>query len=81
MSGGLERVSRALCELDAKPPDAMMDGKRLWESYQPDAWAIIMSLREPDAEMISAATIAADSIGQTDFAGIFRAMIDTAMNN
>lgn len=81
MSGGLERVSRALCELDAKPPDAMMDGKRLWESYQPDAWAIIMSLREPDAEMISAATIAADSIGQTDFAGIYRAMIDTAMNN
>lgn len=81
MSGGLERVARALCELDAKPPDAMMDGNRLWENYQPDAWAIIMSPREPDTEMISAATVTDEARGRTDFASIYRAMMDAAMDN
>lgn len=28
MTSGLERFARALCELDAKPPGAAMDGKR-----------------------------------------------------
>jgi hypothetical protein len=81
MSSGLERVARALCELDDNPPDATTDGKWLWENYQPEAWAIIMSLREPDTDMISAATVTAEKIGRTDFAGIYRAMIDAAISN
>ena len=51
---GLERVARALCELDANPSDATMDGKPLWQDYLPEAWAAIMAVREPDPAMIGA---------------------------
>jgi hypothetical protein len=79
MTTGLERVARALCELDANPPDATMDGKPLWQDYLPEAWAAIMALREPDMAMIDAATLKAVQIGKDDFGGIFRTMIDAAM--
>lgn len=79
MTSGLERVARALCEMDANPPDATMDGKPLWQDYLPEAQAAIMALREPDMTMISAAAIEADPIGKDDIGRIYRAMIDAAM--
>ena len=79
MKTGLERVARALCELDANPPDATMDGKPLWQDYLPEAWAAIMAVREPDPAMIGAGTRrAAEGMGD-DIGGIYRAMIDAAM--
>lgn len=79
MTTGLERVARALCELDANPPNATMDGKPLWQSYLPEARAAIMALREPDLAMVNAAALKAAQIGEGDFGGIYRAMIDAAM--
>jgi hypothetical protein len=79
MTTGLERVARALCELDANPPDATMNGMPLWQDYLPEAWAAIMALREPDTAMIGAAAIEAVRTGNGEFGRIFRAMIDAAM--
>lgn len=79
MTSGLERVARALCELDANPPDATMGGKPLWQDYLPEAQAAIMALREPDRAMISAAAVEADKFGKDDVGRIYRAMIDAAM--
>lgn len=79
MKTGLERVARALCELDANPADAMIGGKPLWQDYLPEAWAAIMALREPDAAMIGAGTIKAAEGVSEDIGGIYRAMIDAAM--
>ena len=79
MTTGLERVARALCELDANPPDATMGGKPLWQDYLPEARAAIMALRDPDPAMIQAAALKAVQIGKDDFGGIYRTMIDAAM--
>lgn len=79
MTSGLERVARALCELDANPPDATMDGKPLWQDYLPEAWAAVMALREPDMAMISAAALETGRTGKDDIGRIYRAMIDAAM--
>lgn len=79
MTKGLERVARALCELDGNPPDARMDGKPLWQDYLPEARAAVMALREPDEAMLSAAASADSSLRGEDIAPIYRAMIDAAM--
>lgn len=79
MTTGVERVARALCELDANPPDATMDGKPLWQDYLPEAWAAIMTLREPDRAMIGAGAKKATGSQANDIAGTYRAMIDAAM--
>lgn len=79
MTSGLERVARALCELDANPPDATMDGKPLWQDYLPEASTAIKALREPDAAMVSAAALEADHVGKHEVGRIYRAMIDAAM--
>lgn len=79
MTSGLERVARALCELDANPPNATMDGKPLWQDYLPEARAAIMALREPDTMMISAAGLESGQIGIDDIRRIYRSMIDTTM--
>ena len=79
MITGLERVARALCELDGHPANATMDGKPLWHDYLPEAWAAIMALREPDPAMLDAARLRAAEDGNDDFAGIHRAMIDAAI--
>lgn len=79
MTTGLERVARALCELDANPPDATMGGKPLWRDYLPEASAAIMALREPDKAMMTAAKLEAVQTGRDDFGKIYRAMIDAAM--
>lgn len=79
MTTGLERVARALCVLDANPPDATMGGKPLWRDYLPEASAAIMALREPDKAMMTAAKLEAVQTGRDDFGNIYRAMIDAAM--
>ena len=79
MTPGLERVARALCELDANPPDATMGGKPLWQDYLPEARAAIMALREPDITMIGAAALKVGHIGKDEVRRIYRAMIDTAL--
>jgi hypothetical protein len=79
MKNGLERVARALCELDANPPDATMDGKPLWQDYLPEASAAIMALREPDAAMIGAGTRKAVASQSDEIGEIYRAMIEAAM--
>ena len=79
MTSGLERVARALCELDANPPDATMGGKPLWQDYLPEARAAIMALREPDITMIGAAALKVGHIGKDEVRRIYRAMIDAAL--
>ncbi len=79
MTSGLERVARALCELDANPPDATMGGKPLWQDYLPEAQAAIMALREPDAAMVSAAALKAGHVSKDEVGRIYRAMIGAAM--
>jgi len=79
MKTGLERVARALCELDGNPPQATMGGRPLWQDYLPEARAAIMALRDPDSAMMKAAAHAASQTGKDDFAPIYRAMIDAAM--
>ena len=80
MKTGLERVARALCELDANPPNATMDGKPLWQDYLPEAWAAIMALREPDPAMIGAGANKGSEVRREDIGGIYRAMIDAAVD-
>ena len=79
MTSGLERVARALCELDANPPNATMGGKPLWQNYLPEARAAIMALREPDMTMIGAAVLKVGDIGKDEVTRIYRAMIDGAL--
>jgi hypothetical protein len=80
VSNGLERVARALCELDGHPPGATMDGKPLWQDYLPEAWAAVMALREPDTAMMRAAASKGADTDDDDAAAIYRAMIDAAMS-
>lgn len=79
MTSSLERVARALCELDANPPDATMGGKPLWQDYLPEARVAITALRVPDAAMVSAAALEARLIGKDEVSRVFRAMIDAAL--
>src|SRR3546814_18990234 len=81
MTTGLERVARALCELDANPPDATMGGKPLWRDYLPEASAAIMALREPDKAMMTAAKLEAVQNGRDDFGKSYRALIDAARSD
>ena len=56
-----------------------MDGRPLWQDYLPEAWAAIMTLREPDPAMIGAGANKAAEGPIEDIGGIYRAMIDAAM--
>lgn len=76
----MERVARALCELDGHPPGATMDGKPLWQDNLPETRAAAMALREPDAAMMRAAASKAADTDKDDAGAIYRAMIDAAMS-
>jgi hypothetical protein len=80
MTYALERVARALCELDANPPDATMDGKPLWQDYLPEARAAVMALREPDQAMMKTGALKSSHTGDSNIGDIYRAMIDAAMS-
>lgn len=77
----LERVARALCSADGHPENIQFEGRPMWESYLPNARATIEAMREADMPMISAAAFKAEQIGKGDFGGIYRAMIDAALND
>ena len=74
----LERAARALCRHAGNPENTQFEGKPMWQSYLPEAAAVLTAIREPDVEMISAAADKAKEIGVGDFVGIYRAMIDAA---
>ena len=74
----LERAARALCRHAGNPENTQFEGNPMWQSYVPEAAAVLAAIRDPDMEMISAAADKATEIGTEDFAGIYRAMIDAA---
>lgn len=71
----LEKVARALCRHAGNPENTKFEGRPMWESYLPEAQAVIDALSDPDAAMITAATETAQQIGAGDFVGIWRAML------
>ena len=74
----LELAARALCSLEGNPEDIAFEGGRMWESYVPQARAVLAVLREPTDVMMTAATTKGREIGYTDVVGVWRAMIDAA---
>lgn len=73
----LERAARALCSLAGNPENATMDGKPVWQSYLPEARAVLQAIREPTQEML-----AANPIGPTGKflpEDVWRGMIDAAL--
>ena len=77
----LERAARALCRHAGNPENPKFEGRPMWESYLPDARAVLEAITEPDMEMISAAADKAKEIGAGDFVGIWRAMIGAAVTH
>ena len=51
MSEMVERVARALCRLDGHPENATMDGKPLWQDYEPEARAAIEAMRSAEFQV------------------------------
>ena len=79
MKTGLERVACALCEPRCQSTRRNDERKPFWQDYLPEGWAAIMTIREPDPTMIGAgAHKAAEGLSE-DIGGIYRAMIDAAM--
>ena len=78
MKPALERAARALCRHAGNPENTQFEGRPMWQSYLPEATAVLEAIREPDGEMVSAAAYKAREIGAGDFVGIYRAMIDAA---
>lgn len=73
-----ERIARALCSHEGNPENTQFEGRPMWQSYLPEAWAVMAAIREPDMQMINAAAEKAGQIGAGDFVGIYRAMIEAA---
>lgn len=61
----LERAARALCALDGNPENATMEGKPLWQSYLPEARAVLWAIREPSVVMVGRGGANMDSDGAT----------------
>ena len=78
MKPALERAARALCRHAGNAENTQFEGKPMWQSYLPEAVAVLTAIREPDMEMISAAADKAAEIGAGNFVAIYRAMIDAA---
>ena len=47
-----EIAARALCRLAGNPEDATFEGRPMWESYLPEADAVLEAIgwKEPDAD-------------------------------
>lgn len=59
----LERVCRALCEVDGNPADATMYGKPLWMDYLPQARAVLLTIRNADNVLSASAVSLGSSLG------------------
>ena len=44
----IERVARALCRFHHLPENTMFEGRRMWESYIPEAEAVLAAIDEPE---------------------------------
>lgn len=93
MKPALERIARALCGLDGHSENISFDGKAMWESYLPNARAVLHAIREPSEMMVKAGSqMIADiaNLGDLDWgptsefevdASIaYRAMIDASLD-
>lgn len=80
----IERAARALCKLEGHPENIKFEGKPMWQSYVPQALAVIHALHEPDQQMAEAGAeliryIRPDeplSSYQDDAANVWRMMMD-----
>lgn len=79
MKPTFERAARALCCFEGHPENIQFEGRPMWESYLPQARAVLQAIEEPDMAMVSAAADKAKQIGAGDFVGIYRAMIGAAI--
>lgn len=50
----LERAARALCHLAGHPENIKFEGKPMWQSFLPEARAVLTAIREPSEAMILA---------------------------
>lgn len=46
----LERAARALCRFEGHPEDTKFEGRPMWESYVPQAEAVLEALVEPASD-------------------------------
>jgi hypothetical protein len=72
----LERVARTLCRRAGNPENVQFEGRPMWQSYLPDAHAVLVAIREPSEAMMEAA---AKGEGRS-VADIYTAMIDAALS-
>ena len=82
----LERIARALCAHAGNPENTQFEGRPMWESYLPEARAVLEAIREPDDMMKEAGAEiiknALDGQGEeaqeSDAANVWRYMINAA---
>lgn len=80
----IERAARALCKLEGNPENIRFEGKPMWQSYVPQALAVVEALHEPSqamreggAEIIRAlCPDHSTQVIEDDSANVWRLMID-----
>jgi len=75
MKPALERAARALCLLQGLPENTKFEGRPMWESFLPNARAVLQAIREPSEAMALAARDVAIVEHPAD---VWPAMIDVA---
>lgn len=84
MSEMVERVARALADLDADyEPDEILEGDDFpfWQYFKHDARVVIAAMREPTEAMLHAAWAVYDDdwCGETNALNMWQAQIDEAL--
>ena len=72
----LERAARALCSLQGLPENTKFEGRPMWESFLPNARAVLQAIWEPSDAMIAAAQ---DTVTINHPADVWPAMVDAAL--
>lgn len=82
MKSALERVARALCELDGNPPEAKMEAEALWRDYLPEARAALDAIRTPTESMLGVGEVLLNSfaVDADDLEDLWTSMIDEALS-
>lgn len=57
MSGMLERIARALCEMEIDSGPNLLTGVPRWHAYIPAARAAVAAMREPTEEVIDSGRV------------------------
>lgn len=79
----IERAARALCKLEGKPENTQLEGGPMWQSYLPQALAVVDALHEPGLRMREAGAEIlratnpdhSEAIAEDDAANVWRMMI------